>query len=103
MQSVKYLEMVREKHHLKNDVALAEKLGMTKGGISHYLTGKRVMNEETCLAVAMALEINPLEVMMAAGIDRAEKTGQKSLWEVFSERATQTSVALFNAGGKAGI
>ena len=53
------------------------------------------MDEETCLAVAMALEISPLEVMMAAGIDRAEKTGQKSLWQVFSQRTAQAaSVAL---------
>ena len=84
MKSVKYLEQMKEKFGLKTDSALAEKLGVNKSAVSQYMSGKRVMDEETCLAVAMALEINPLEVMMAAGIDRAEKTGQKSLWQVFS-------------------
>ena len=98
MKSVKYLEMVRTKYDLKTDSALAEKLGVGRSAMSHYMAGKRVMEEETCLAVALALEINPLEVMMAAGIDRAEKTGQKSLWQVFSQRTAQAaSVAIVGA------
>jgi len=95
MKSLKYLEMVRTKFNLKTDVALAAKIGITKSAVGNYSKGIRVMDEETCLAVAMALEINPLEVMMAAGIDRSEKTGQKSLWQVFSQRTAQAaSVAL---------
>lgn len=98
MKSVKYLEQMKEKFGLKTDSALAERLGVNKSAVSQYMSGKRVMDEETCLAVAMALEINPLEVMMAAGIDRAEKTGQKSLWQVFSQRTAQAaSVALVGA------
>ncbi|NMM27827.1 MAG: helix-turn-helix transcriptional regulator [Glaciimonas sp.] len=96
MKSVKYLEMVRTKFNLKTDVALAAKIGITKSAVGNYSKGIRVMDEETCLAVAMALEVNPLDVMMAAGIDRAEKTGQKSLWEVFSQRTAQAAgIAIF--------
>lgn len=91
MKSVKYLELVREKHHLKNDAALAKYLGVGSSAMSHYMSGRRVMDEETCLAVAMALDIEPTKVLMAAGIDRAEKTGQKSLWEVFSQRMAITA------------
>lgn len=96
MKSVKYLEQIREKFSLKNDAALAEKLGMSRGAISLYMSGKRVMDEDTCLRVALMLEMdNPALVLMAAGIDRAEKNGQKSLWEVFSQRmAAPASVVL---------
>ncbi len=62
--------------------------------MSHYLKGLRVMDQETCLAIALALDINPVEVLMAAGIDRAEKTGQQSLWTVFSQRMAVAASAL---------
>ncbi|MGN6704018.1 MAG: Cro/Cl family transcriptional regulator [Burkholderiaceae bacterium] len=91
MKSVKYLESVKEKHSLKSDRQLALFLKKGTNTISQYMTGARVMDEETCLAVAMALEIDPLQVLMAAGIDRAEKTGQRSLWSVFSTRTTRTA------------
>lgn len=95
MKSTKYLQSVADKFGLTTKTAVAEKLGLSKQAVSNYLSETRVMDEETCLAVALALDINPVEVMMAAGIDRAEKTGQKSLWEVFSRRtATAASVAL---------
>lgn len=94
MKSVKYLEQVRTKFGLKTDAALALKLGKTASAVSQYLKGTRVMDEETCLAVALALDVNPLEVMMAAGIDRAEKSGQKSLWEVFMSRTVATAATL---------
>ena len=99
MKSVKYLEQVRAQLQKKTDQELADKLHISKGAVSHYSTGRRVMDEETCLAVALALNINPIEVMMAAGIDRAEKAGQKSLWEVFMQRtaATAASALLFVA------
>lgn len=96
MKSVKYLEQLRETLEKKSDAEVARHLNLSKASISHYLTGRRVMDEETCLAVAIALDINPMEVMMAAGIDRAEKAGQQSLWTVFSKRmaATAASVTL---------
>lgn len=93
MQSVKYLEKVREKYQLKTDAALAEKIGVGKSAMSHYMKGTRVMDEETCLSVALVLEIDPARVLMAAGMDRAEKTGQKSLWEVFSKRMAATAAS----------
>lgn len=53
------------------------------------------MNNEACLAIALELGIDPMPVIMAADMDRAEKTGQQSLWSVFSQRAaTLASAAL---------
>lgn len=97
MKSVKYLEDVRSKYDLKTDAALALKLGKTAPAISQYIKGTRVMDDEACLAVALALNINPMEIIGAACIDRAEKTGQKSLWEVFMSRGAAVAASVLMA------
>jgi hypothetical protein len=99
MKSVRYLEQVRATLPKQTDQALADVLNISKGAVSHYVTGRRVMDEETCLAVAIQLDINPMEVMMAAGIDRAEKAGQQSLWSVFSQRMAATAASAVLAVG----
>jgi hypothetical protein len=86
VKSVKYIDQVLKERSFKNDFALSKHLGWSSGAISMYRTGKRIMDDEACLALAMELGINPLEIIGAAGMDRAEKTGQKSLWEVFMSR-----------------
>lgn len=98
MKSLKFLDQLKNEQELKNDVAICKLLGWSSGQISQYRSGKRIMDNEACLALALELKIDPLLVIMAADIDRAERSGQHSLWEVFSRRATQTaSVALFGA------
>ena len=102
MKSVKYLELVQEKYGLRSATALAMRLGLSKQAVSNYLNGNRVMDEETCLAVAMALEFNEhetMQVIMAAGIDRAEKAGQQSLWSVFSQRMAATAASALLVAG----
>lgn len=96
MKSVKYLEKLQKKENL-NDTELAKLLGITQPSISNLKAGRRVMDDETCLAIALKLGINPIEIVGAACIDRAEKTGQKSLWEVFMTRTATTASALLFA------
>jgi len=87
MRIEKYLDAVIERHDLKNDTGLAEMIGCNKSAISHYRTGRRSMDNELCLAIAQALGMaDPMPVIMAADMDRAERAGQHSLWEVFSKR-----------------
>jgi hypothetical protein len=84
MQSVKFLDLLIEKRGLKNDLALAKAMEWPSSRLSQYRTGKRVMENETCLQIALALDMeNPLPIIMAADADRAERLGQRSLWEVF--------------------
>lgn len=99
MRSVEYLEAVKRKFDLKNDRQLALHMGMAPNTISQYVLGKRVMDDEACLAVALQLEIDPMQVLGAAFLDRAEKTGQKSLWEVFMTRTAMTAGAVLMASG----
>lgn len=95
MKSLKYLDALIEKKGLKNDRQLALYMGWSSGAMTKYRTGSHVMSEEQCLQVARELGMeNPLPVIAAAGIDRAEKTGQRSLWEVFTKATSLNPLAV---------
>lgn len=96
MKSVKFLEKLQFEKRM-NDSEVAAFLKISKSAVSQYKSGNRVMGEETCLAIAFALEIDPISILAAAGIDRAELSGQKSLWEVFMTRMAATASALLCA------
>ena len=91
MKSVKFIDDLIEQKRLKNDVAVCKELQWSSGQISNYRSGKRVMDNEACIALAMALEIDPIKIIMAADMDRAERSGHKSLWEVFSKQAAMVT------------
>ncbi|WP_247539185.1 Cro/Cl family transcriptional regulator [Ralstonia pseudosolanacearum] len=94
MRVERYLDAAIERHGLKNDSALAGQLGVVQSAISHYRTGRRSMDNEVCLRLAQLLEMdNPLPIIMAADMDRAERHGQHSLWEVFSKRMASSATA----------
>ena len=96
MKSVEYLEKLQYELRL-NDTEVATLLNKSKSSISQYKSGIRVMDEEMCLALALKLDIDPLKIIAAAGIERAEKTGQKSLWEVFMKGTQMVKTASVSA------
>lgn len=99
MRSVKYIEQLRETLTRKSDQEVADKLGISRAAVNHYKTGFRVMDDETCLALALQLNIDPMEIIGAACMDRAEKSGQKSLWEVFMSRTAAAAATVLMASG----
>jgi transcriptional regulator with XRE-family HTH domain len=93
MRSPKYLDQLRQLKGFKNDTELADFLGVKQNTISQYRHGKGFMSNDVCLKVAAGLEMdNPVLVIMAADMDRAEKTGQQSLWEIFLPKMAALSV-----------
>ena len=98
MRSARYLDQLRQAKGFTNDTELAEFLGVKQNTISQYRHAKGFMSNEVCLKVAAGLDMDsPLPVIMAADMDRAEKTGQQSLWEVFLPRMAGVSAALLLA------
>lgn len=85
-RSVAYLQLVKETHNLKNDSLLAEFLGIAQSTISKNMLGLGVMDNETCVKVAIALGIHPTEVIKAADFDRADRNQKKSAWEDFEKQ-----------------
>ncbi|CAM2286221.1 HTH cro/C1-type domain-containing protein [Ralstonia mannitolilytica] len=93
MRVEKFLDDAIARHGLKNDTALAKLLGVRQNAVSQYRSGKRTMDNEMCLRVAQLLDMeNPLPIIMAADLDRAERAGQRSLWEVFSPRMAHSGL-----------
>ena len=93
MKSTKYLDAVKQAHQLKNDTALADLLGVGQNTVSQWRNGKRFMDNEMCLKLAQALDMqDPMPIIMAADMDRAERAGQRSLWEVFSPRMAHSGL-----------
>jgi len=85
MRIEKYLDAVIERHGLKTDKQLAEFLGVRNNTLSQWRKGTRTIDNEMCLQIAQALDMaDPMPVIMSADMDRAERAGQRSLWEVFS-------------------
>ncbi|WP_199030377.1 Cro/Cl family transcriptional regulator [Ralstonia sp. ASV6] len=95
MKSVKYLDAVMERHGLKTDKALCEHMGWSHSAVNNYRKGLRIMDNEQCMRVALELSMeNPLPIIMAADADRAERAGQRSLWEVFSPRMAHSAATI---------
>lgn len=93
MRLEKFLDQAIKQRGLKNDSALAAELGVVQSAISHYRTGRRSMDNEVCLRLAQLLDMeNPMPIIMAADMDRAERAGQRSLWEVFSPRMAHSGL-----------
>jgi hypothetical protein len=67
----RYIEELKDRHHLKSDYALAHKLGITQPEANHLRRGLKVPKEELCIKIAKLLGKNPVELMLVAQKDRA--------------------------------
>ncbi|AOI68530.1 hypothetical protein [Burkholderia ubonensis] len=95
MRIAKYLDALQKALGVENDKEMALRMGWSHSVPSHWRTGRRSMDNETCLRIAEALGMdNPLPIIMAADMDRAEKAGQHSLWEIFLPKMAGFSAAL---------
>lgn len=99
MRIESYLDQVMQKHGFKRDKQLAEWLGVTPTAVCNYRSGDRSMDNEKCIKVALELEIDPLKVIMATDMDKADRSGQQSLWTVFSQRMAATAASVVVAAG----
>lgn len=94
MNTIKYLAKAKEKLGLKSDYALAKWLGITVGAVSHYQTGKRVIDDYTAARIAEALGVDPMEVIATANAEREKDEGRRDYWRKIFQKATLTSTLL---------
>lgn len=83
--TVEYLDAVKARLDLPSDYAIAKVLGITRAAVSRYRNGHGVFDDEVCFAVAEILDINPLEVIVAAQSERAKNDDSKAKWESYWE------------------
>lgn len=83
--TVEYLDAIKARHGLPSDYAIAKRLGLTTQAISRYRHGLSYFDDDACIRVAEALEINPLEVIVSANIERSKNAQAKAKWEGYWE------------------
>ena len=86
MNTLQYLDAVKTRHGLPSDYALAKVLGVAPQNISSYRSGRRIIDDDMALQVAVELEINPLAVIATANEERSKTPEQKARWRAILEK-----------------
>lgn len=75
-----YLDEVALEFGIESDNGLAKKLGITRGAMSQYRSGKRVMDDYCASQIATFLKINPMLVIAAANEKREKNEPRREYW-----------------------
>ncbi|MDH5354836.1 MAG: DUF3693 domain-containing protein [Gammaproteobacteria bacterium] len=80
-KSAKYLDLVKKKHGLKTDYALAQYLDLSRAKISNFRTGFRAFDDITLYKVADSLGINPALIHSEINLEKANTPEKKQFWK----------------------
>ena len=86
MKSADYIELLREKNGW-NYTECAEALGLSKQSMTSYRNNNVEMEDETCIAVAELLELDPLLVIANVRAARHKSGKAKDFWEKIASTA----------------
>lgn len=98
MKSIEWIDKVEKHLGGISDYKVAQVLGMSKSAISKHRTGGAVtLDDDACLAVAEALDINPAVVFLDQYEERAKNPKIRKMWAQVARTAKKAagSAALF--------
>lgn len=79
--TTEFLDLVKARHGLSSDYALADKLGLTRSMVSAYRNGKRMLGDESAMRVAELLELDPGFVLACVEAERSHSPAIRAAWE----------------------
>lgn len=85
MKTVDFLDAVKAAYSLPFDYALAKKLAVTQPCITNFRQGRNYMNDDIALKIAYLLDLEPLQVIACAQIERTTRSGSFELTEFWKE------------------
>ena len=85
MKTTDFLDAVKATYSLPSDYALAKKLSVTTSCITNYRIKRNFMDDSMALKIAYLLDVEPLQVIACAQIERAERSGALDLLEFWKE------------------
>ena len=94
MKTVDYLNKALKKLDLSNDYALSKYLEIGSNTMSQYRKGHRIIDNYTAVRLAQILEINPIEIIAAANMEREKEGPRREFW---AKLASGTQCILFVA------
>lgn len=80
MKTTDFLDAVKQRHGLATDYQLAKFLRMPPGRVSMYRTGKRELDDASCVQIAEALELPAPYVLACIAEQRAKSADVKRYW-----------------------
>lgn len=97
MKTLDYLDAVKRHTGITSDYALAARLGITRSAISKLQLGKVIFSDDVALSIAQILDLNPLEVIAQANIERAKTPEQRARWSGVMEKISAPFKDLISA------
>jgi len=85
MKTTDYLIAARNKTEKQTDYALHKALGISQQAVSMYMTGKRIINDDTALRLAEMLGIDASVIIAQANYERTDGKNKK-LWKDYIEK-----------------
>ena len=92
LNTVDFLDAVKRRHGLTSDYQLAKRLGWNTQRTSSYRSGRRELDDESCVQVAEQLGVPPAYVMACIAAARAKSAAIKKHWEA-AARLLKTGTA----------
>ena len=93
MNSIEFLDAVRDRHGLTSYTQLANFWHMQSGHISQFTTGKRRLDPKTCHKVADSLGLDVGYVLACIQVERAKRTEDRVAWQRVADLVKVASVA----------
>lgn len=84
--TIGFLDAVKSKTGAESDYQLAKVLGVTRGGISSYRTGRTFFDDKMAVKVAGVLGIDAGIVLAAAHAERAKSEAERAAWTSIFEK-----------------
>jgi len=81
MNTLEYLAAVKTRLRITSDYALAERLGVTRSAVSKMQQGGVSFSDDTALAVAEILQVEPWLVIADANAERAKTPEMRAKWQ----------------------
>lgn len=80
------LESIKADHGLKSNYALAKLLGIREASLAHYVHGRSLPDEKTCLKIAQAANLDPFVFTAQVQAMRSRDDETRTLWEHIAAR-----------------
>jgi transcriptional regulator with XRE-family HTH domain len=86
MNSIERLLQCKVKLGIKSDYALAKALGINRGSMTGYMTGKRQPDAYMAVKMAEVLGVHPMLLLAEFEAETEKNPDKRAFWENFGQR-----------------
>lgn len=97
MKTTEYLDKCKIALKVQSHYALAKALKINSGIITHYYQEKRIPDAYACAKIALALKLDPLEVLADIESQTAKTEEKREFWRGFIGRTGKAAAGLLLA------